>query len=87
MSHSKIRKNGKSLYVSNWNPEAKKYIHTCYLCGRSGYSPALEELDFQSDPQRRAIYRELTRLYPGPLSLDAVGRCAECARWQDRPAE
>ena len=43
MSHSKHTKRGFSLYIEKWNPSAKKYINTCALCGKSGYSPSLEE--------------------------------------------
>ena len=31
MSHSKYNKRGKSLYLDNWNPNAKKYINVV-LC-------------------------------------------------------
>ncbi len=42
MSHSKHTKRGYSLYLEKWDSAAKKYIHTCALCGCRGYSPALE---------------------------------------------
>lgn len=42
MSHSKHTKRGYSLYLEKRDPAAKKYIHTCALCGCRGYSPALE---------------------------------------------
>ena len=83
MSHSKIRKKGQSLYIDNWNPAAKKYINTCYLCGRKGYSPAIEETDFPNTLERKAIYKELTKVFLSPLALDSFGRCDECAKRQD----
>ena len=87
MSHSKFRKNGKSLYIDNWNPSAKKYIHICYLCGRKGYSPAIETKDFTNSLEHKAIYNELTRMFDCPLSLDSLGRCDDCARRQDEATE
>ena len=83
LSHSKFRKNGKSLYIDNWNPAAQKYIHICYLCGRKGYSPALEEQDFLGSLERKAIYKELTKMFDSSLKLDSLGRCEDCARRQD----
>ena len=82
MSHSKFRKKGQSLYIDNWNPSAKKYVHVCYLCGRKGYSPAIEEDDFLTTLERKAIYKELTRILDSALELDSFGRCAECAKRQ-----
>ena len=84
MSHSKSRKDGKSLYLDNWNPSAQKYIHVCYLCGRKGYSPAVEENDFLNSLERKAIYKELTRMFASSLRLDSLGRCDDCARQQDK---
>lgn len=79
MSHSKFRKNGKSLYIDNWNPSAKKYINTCCLCGREGYSPSILETDFINSLEREAIYKELTRKFSSALEIDSFGRCDECA--------
>ena len=73
MSHSKFRKKGQSLYIDNWNPSAKKYVHVCYLCGRKGYSPAIEEDDFLTTLERKAIYKELTRILDSALELDSFG--------------
>ena len=83
MSHSKFRKNGKSLYIDNWNPSAQKYIHSCYLCGRKGYKPAIVEQDFLNSLERKSIYEELTKMFDSPLQLDSLGRCEDCARRQD----
>ena len=83
MSHSKFRIKGQSLYLDKWNSAAKKYIHVCYLCGRKGYSPAIEEDDFSTTLERKAIYKELTRMFDSPLRLDSLGRCDDCARRQD----
>ena len=82
MSHSKFRKKGQSLYIDNWNPSAQKYVHVCYLCGRKGYSPAIEEDDFPTTLERKAIYKELTIILDSALELDSFGRCAECAKRQ-----
>ncbi len=84
MSHSKPTKKGKSLYLDAWNPTGKKYIHTCALCGKQGYSPALEEPDFCDDSVRRAVYRELKTLFAEPLPLDAWGHCPTCAARVDK---
>ena len=84
MSHSKYRKNGHSLYIENWNPAAQKYINICYLCGRKGYSPAIEEKDFLDSLERKVIYAELTRMLPAALALDSFGRCNDCAKQQDK---
>lgn len=82
MSHSKVRKKGQSLYIDNWNPSAKKYVHICYLCGRRGYSPAIEEEDFLTTLEHKAIYRELIKMFDSALELDSFGRCADCAKRQ-----
>ena len=49
MSHCKYNKHGRSLYLDNWNPNAKKYINECKICGYKGYSPAIEQPDFLSN--------------------------------------
>ena len=82
MSHSKFRKRGQSLYISHWNSAAQKYIHSCYLCGKKGYSPAIKETDFLTTLERQAIYKELTRTFDSALELDSFGRCSECAKLQ-----
>ena len=46
MSHSKLTKRGKSLYLDKWNPYAKKYINTCCLCGAVGYDTSIEKDGF-----------------------------------------
>ena len=79
MSHSKINKNGYSLYIEKWNPKAKKYINTCALCGSQGYSPSIEHEGFVDDAERRAIYSELKKTLSA-LSLDNYGRCSDCAK-------
>ncbi len=91
MSHSKYNKRGRSLYLDNWNPDAKKYIHECKICGYKGYSPAIEHPDFLSDTDKepfafavnKAIYEELTKTF-SVLELDELGRCKDCARIQDK---
>lgn len=80
MSHSKVSKRGRSLYVDNWNPSAKKYINTCILCGTKGYSPSIEDTDFCYDLEHQAIYAELTRAFPCALDVDSYGRCEKCAK-------
>ncbi len=84
MSHSKMTKRGCSQYIEKWNPSAKKYIHTCVLCGRLGYNPAIEEDGFQNgDPERTAIYAELRKTLE-VLELDSLGRCRACAKIMDK---
>ena len=83
MSHSKHTKRGYSLYIENWNRSAKKYINICYICGRKGYSPVIEQDDFCSTLENKAIYKELSKIL-GKLELDELGRCKECARVQDK---
>ena len=91
MSHSKWNKRGQSLYLENWNPNAKKYINECKLCGYKGYSPAIEQPDFLSDSDKdpfvfsvnKAIYEELTKTF-SPLELDERGRCKVCAGIQEK---
>lgn len=87
MSHSKFRKKGQSLYLDNWNPSAKKYINSCCLCGRKGYSPTIEEKCFLDTVEHKAIYEELTRLFDSSLSVDSWGRCNECATRQDKATQ
>ena len=84
MSHSKLTKRGQSWYINNVNPTAKKYINTCYLCGATGYSPAIEEPDFIDSLQRKAIYNKLTQLFDSALPLDSFGRCQNCGKMQDK---
>ncbi len=81
MSHSKFQKRGRSLYLT-WNPDAKKYINVCKLCGHQGYSPAIEAEGFRDDPLGRAIHASLTGTLRC-LPLDGFGRCEMCARVQD----
>lgn len=89
MSHSKTTKRGKSLYVNEWNPSAKKYVTTCRLCGKQGYNPSIEAEGFihpsnqVTNFEHRAIYAELTKVLQ-PLLLDALGRCEQCAAVMDK---
>lgn len=82
MSHSKFTKRGRSLYLDNWNPSAKKYVNVCKICGHRGYSPVIEQAEFLNDPMNRGIYSELKRTLK-PLPLDDLGRCEYCAKIQD----
>ena len=43
---------------------------------------AIEEDDFPTTLERKAIYKELTRILDSALELDSFGRCAECAKRQ-----
>lgn len=83
MSHSKVTKRGRSLYVEKWNPSAKKYINTCVLCGHKGYSPVIEQDDFCNTLENTAVYMELSKTL-NKLELDSLERCEECARIQDK---
>ena len=90
MSHSKYNKRGQSLYLDNCNPNAKKYIRECKVCGYKGYSPAIEQSDFLDERDKdsavfsikKAIYDELTKNF-SVLELDEYGRCKVCAKIQD----
>ena len=83
MSHSKLTKRGYSLYIEKWNCPAKKYINTCILCGRQGYSPVIEDKDFCSTLENKVIYTELTRILR-EMPLDELGLCKVCGKVQDR---
>jgi hypothetical protein len=84
MSHSKVTKRGRSHYVEAWNPRAKKFIVTCSLCGRVGYSPTIMDDGFADTLEKKAIRSELTRIHE-PLSLDAEGRCEKCSERANDP--
>ncbi len=90
MSHSKFTKRGRSLYVEKWNPDAKRFINTCTVCGAQGYSPTIDEDGFVYDNAKKVndnvhkvIRDELTKIY-SPLPLDELGRCAQCAKIIDK---
>ena len=83
MAHSKMTKRGKSYFVEKWNPSSKRFINTCKLCGRVGYSPSIEEEGFTDTSQHGAMYAELTAIY-SPLPLDELGRCEVCAQNMDK---
>ena len=78
MSHSKHTKRDYSIYIEKWDKSAKKYIHTCAICGHKGYSPVVEEEDFD-----KVIFKELSKTLC-KLELDEYGRCTYCARVQDK---
>ena len=78
-----MTRRGKSLYIESWNPDAKRFINTCIICGHKGYSPSIEDDGFCDQPFRRAIYDELKKTLK-PLPLDSLGRCEQCAAVQDR---
>lgn len=80
MSHSKHTKRGFSLYLERWDPSAKKYVNTCAVCGRTGYSPVIECESFRA--KKEVIYKELSKTLH-VLELDELGRCAVCAKIQD----
>jgi len=91
MSHSKYNKRGHSFYLENWNPNAKKYINECKICGYKGYSPAIEQPDFLTERDKdpgvfslnKSIYKELTKTF-SLLELDEFGRCETCAKIHDK---
>ena len=82
MSHSKMTGRGRSHYIESWNPDAKRFINTCVICGHKGYSPTIEQEGFCDLPFRSAIYVELKKTLK-PLPLDELGRCEQCASVQD----
>lgn len=81
MSHSKHTKRGFSLYIENWNPSAKKYVNTCAICGRRGYSPVIERENFRV--KNKVIYSELSKTL-NALELDEYRRCAVCAEIREK---
>ncbi|MBQ8907353.1 MAG: hypothetical protein IJY71_02060 [Clostridia bacterium] len=90
MAHSKKLKRGKSFYVENWNPSAKKFINTCVLCGAEGYNPSIDEEGFLyneaktvTNHEHYAIHASLTSILK-PLPLDSLGRCPDCAKRMDK---
>ena len=83
MAHSKMTKRGKSYFVEKWNPSSKRFINTCKICGRVGYSPSIEEEGFLKESEHRAMYAELTAIYEA-LPLDDLGRCDVCAALTDK---
>ena len=94
MSHSKMTKRGRSRYVESSNPDAKRFINICALCGKQGYRPSIADAGFDGDSSvlrhrdfvHSAIYAELSRMME-PLALDRLGRCEHCAALMDRKTE
>ena len=90
MSHSKITKRGKSLYIEKWNPSAKRFINTCVLCGAQGYHPGVDDDGFVYDNAKKVVNSEhraiRTKLHEvlEPLALDDLGRCQDCAQIMDK---
>lgn len=82
MSHSKLIKRGRSLYIDRWNPAAKKYIHSCCVCGQKGYRTEIENDSFCCTREKQAIFNVLVKTM-SRLSLDEWGRYADCAGVQD----
>ena len=83
MSHSKHTKRGYSIWIEKWNKSAKKYINTCSICGKKGYSPVIDAEGFCETSENRVNYKELTKTLR-KLEIDEYGRCTDCARIQDR---
>ncbi len=81
MSHSKVRKRGKSLYLDKWNKRAKKWVVQCVHCGFQGHSLAILEPDF-ADTHEKEVIRGSLRSVLAPLELDAHGRCPSCTELQ-----
>ena len=84
MSHSKMTKRGRSQYLENWNPAAKKYINICKICGHKGYSPAIDEEDFCDIFSGNWAIRYELKSTLERLELDELGRCGMCARVHDK---
>ena len=90
MSHSKYTKRGRSLYVENWNPDAKRFINTCAVCGAQGYSPTIDEEGFVFDKANNVnnrvhmVIRDELMTILDPLTLDELGRCEQCAKIMDK---
>lgn len=78
MSYSKKRPQGRSLYLENWNPDARKYIVSCAGCGERGYCRTVEKSDFLATRKGRVIRDELSRLI-SVLELSDSGLCQDCS--------
>lgn len=83
MSHSKYNKRGYSLYLEKWNQSAKKYINTCAICGKKGYSPVIEQEEFCCNRENKVIYKGLHKIL-NKMEIDTLGRCLDCARIHDK---
>ena len=79
MPHSKHTKRGFSLYLERWNPSAKRYLNPCVLCGAKGYSPAVDEPDFERLSWENSVTAKELRRMMRCLPLNEQGRCADCA--------
>jgi hypothetical protein len=78
MSHSKITKRGRSHYVDQWNPRAKRFVVSCGSCGHTGFRPDILQDGFANTLEKQAIVKELQSTLE-PLPLDESGRCSVCA--------
>ncbi len=79
-----LSKRGASLYLGKWNPYAKKYIVICSVCGKKGYSPAVEEEDFCRLNWENELIQKALRKNFSKLELDSLDRCAICAKLMDK---
>ena len=78
MSHSKRRGQGRSYYLEQVNPSARRYIVSCAACDRVGFAPEVLSSSFTTSRLHQVIREELERLLR-PLPLDDAGRCQACA--------
>jgi len=68
----------KSLYITKYNKDSKRFINQCILCGTEGYAPQVDEVDFaESGKFHRAIKNSLLANYQ-VLKLNDIGVCESC---------
>jgi hypothetical protein len=72
MSQSKEKERGKSNYLDDFNPAARRHVVACISCGKRGSNPAT--LENETNPY---IVQEISRMFE-PLSLDDSGVCDVC---------
>ena len=88
MSHSKVTKNGKSLYIEKYNSATKNFINTCSICGKQGYKPSICDDGFINpsaqitNHSHSAMYNQITKCYK-QMAVDELGRCEICANVMD----
>ncbi len=78
MSHSKLTKRGRSHYLEVFNPEAKRFVVQCVLCGTTGFAPGVLAPDFADSPVRKVVVLKLQEVLE-PLALNEAGQCEDCA--------
>ena len=87
------KRRGQSFYAEVLNPNAKKFLNHCNLCGRVGLKPEASSIDYDVIRDDKTIkynqkwdkltqkiaIRSLQKVYE-PLPLDKFGHCEICAK-------